>query len=86
MKFKNKVEQVTVSGAYAARTGKRVLVVTERAVFRLTDSGLELFEIAPGADLERDILAHMEFTPAISPDLKETDARLFRNETMGLAL
>ena len=86
VKFKNKVEQVTFSGAYAARTGKRVLVVTERAVFRLTDSGLELIEIAPGADLERDILAHMEFTPAISPDLKEMDARLFRNETMGLAL
>ena len=86
IKFKNEVEQVTFSGAYAARTGKRVLVVTERAVFRLAAEGLELIEIAPGADLERDILAHMEFRPAVSPDLKEMDARLFRTEPMGLRL
>ena len=86
VKFKNEVEQITFSGAYAARTGKRVLVVTERAVFRLTAEGLELIEIAPGADLERDILAHMEFRPAISPNLKEMDARLFRTEPMGLRL
>ena len=86
VKFKERVEQVTFSGPYAVRTGKRVLVVTERAVFRLTADGLELIEIAPGADLERDILAHMEFAPAISPDLREMDARIFKDEKMGLTL
>ena len=86
VKFKQRVEQITFSGAYAARTGKRVLVVTERAVFRLTPDGLELMEIAPGADLERDILARMEFRPRISPDLKEMDARLFRPEPLGLEI
>ena len=86
MKFKNQVEQITFSGAYAMKTGKRVLVVTERAVFRLTPDGLELIEIAPGADLKRDILAHMEFRPRISPELKTMDERLFRPETMGLEL
>ena len=63
-----------------------MLVVTERAVFRLAAEGLELIEIAPGADLERDILAHMEFRPAISPGLREMDARLFRTEPIGLRL
>ena len=86
VKFKNEVEQITFSGAYAARTGKRVLVVTERAVFRLTAEGLELIEIAPGVDLERDFFAHMEFHPAISLDLKEMDARIFRDTLMGLTI
>ena len=84
VKFRNQVEQITFSGDYAIRTGKRVLVVTERAVFRLTEKGLELTEIAPGMDLERDVLARMEFRPAISPDLKEMDARIFTDALMGL--
>jgi len=42
-------------------------------------------EIAPGIDLDRDILAHMDFKPHVSQDLKTMDARLFREETMGLA-
>ena len=84
VKFKNEVEQVTFSGAYAARTGKRVLVVTERAVFRLMEEGLELIEIAPGADLEKDVLAHMEFRPMISPYLTGMDDRIFRDRPMQL--
>jgi propionate CoA-transferase len=57
--------------------------VTERCVFRLTSQGLELIEIAPGVDLERDILAHMAFRPlAGNPELM--DARIFRPEPMGL--
>src|SRR6185436_3539094 len=56
-KFVRKVEQITFNGAYAAETGKGVLYVTERCVFRRTAEGLELTEIAPGIDLERDILA-----------------------------
>jgi len=61
-----------------------VLYVTERCVFRLAETGLELIEIAPGVDLERHILAHMDFTPAISPDLKLMDESLFGEAPLGL--
>ncbi len=57
------VEQVTFSGAYAAEQGQPVYYVTERCVFRLGREGLELIEVAPGIDIERDILAHMAFRP-----------------------
>jgi propionate CoA-transferase len=80
-KFINEVEHRTYSGEYAALRGQEALFVTERCVFRLVldggMSGLELVEIAPGAELERDILAHMDFKPAISADLKRMDARIF---------
>jgi propionate CoA-transferase len=84
-KFVKAVEQVTYSGSYARERGQPALYVTERAVFRLSGQGVELIEIAPGIDLERDVLAKMEFRPIISPDLKLMDARLFRPETLGLA-
>ena len=65
--------------------GQRVLYVTERGVFRpRPEGGLGLIEIAPGIDLQRHILAQMDFTPAISPDLKTMDARLFDDEPLGL--
>lgn len=82
-KFVAVVEQLTFSGKYAFKRGQSVLYVTERCVFRLVESGLELLEIAPGIDLERDIFAHMDFRPAISPTLKTMDARLFRKAPMG---
>ena len=85
-KFAARVQQITFSGAYARKTGQEILYITERAVFRLTDQGVTLTEIAPGVDLEKDILAHMAFTPIISPDLKEMDPALFRKEKMGLTL
>lgn len=80
------VGQITFSGDRARREGQRVLYVTERAVFRLTADGVELIEIAPGVDLERDVLKHMAFRPLVSPDLKEMDPRIFRDAPMGLAL
>ena len=62
-KFVEAVEHVTFSGAYAAARGQSVLYVTERCVFALTPDGLELIEVAPGIDIERDILALMDFRP-----------------------
>jgi propionate CoA-transferase len=82
-KFVEKIEQVTFSGEYAARMGKKVLYITERCVLTLTAEGLELTEVAPGVDIERDILPFMAFRPIIrNPQLM--DARIFRDEIMGL--
>jgi propionate CoA-transferase len=85
-KFVREVEQVTYSGALANENGQRALYVTERAVFQRNKAGrLELIEIAPGIEIERDVLAHMDFSPAISVTLKEMDPRLFLPQPMGLA-
>ena len=83
-KFKDSVEQITFSAEYATETGQKVMYVTERAVFELLDGKLTLTEIAPGIDLENDVLAHMEFRPAIAENLKLMDERLFQPEIMGL--
>ena len=83
-KFVREVEHRTFSGEVARRKGQQVLYVTERCVFRLVDSGLELIEIAPGVDLERHVLAQMDFTPAISPHLRLMDTALFGEASMGL--
>ena len=65
-KFVREVEHRTFTGAYALKRGQPVLYVTERCVFRLTPDGLELIEVAPGIDIERDILAHMDFAPIVT--------------------
>lgn len=80
-KFLKKVEQVTFAGQYAPE-GQDVLYVTERCVFKLINKKMTIIEIAPGIDLEKDILAHMDFTPDVSPDLKPMDPAIFR-ETWG---
>jgi propionate CoA-transferase len=83
-KFLASVEQRTFSGQYAAAAGQPVLYVTERCVFRLTPDGLELIEIAPGIDLDKDVLAHVGFTPIINAEPELMDQRLFLDEPMGL--
>ncbi|MBF0377765.1 MAG: acyl CoA:acetate/3-ketoacid CoA transferase [Desulfamplus sp.] len=82
-KFIDHVEHVTFSGKYAAQKSQSVLYITERCVFKLTKEGVALIEIAPGVDLEKDILANMDFKPIInSPALM--DSRIFTDEIMGL--
>jgi propionate CoA-transferase len=76
-KFVEEVEQITFSGEYAQSTNQSVLCVTERAVFELTAEGVVLTEIAPGIDLEIDVLAHMGFKPIISHELRIMDAKIF---------
>jgi propionate CoA-transferase len=83
-KFVGKVREISFSGSAARRAAQSVRYITERAVFELTDSGLALIEIAPGIDVERDILRHMEFEPDISEGVRTMDDRLFRQESMGI--
>lgn len=83
-KFKKNVEQITFSSEFAKETGQKVLYVTERAVFELRDGVFTLTEIAPGIDLQKDVLDQMEFTPAVAEDLKLMDERLFKDEIMGI--
>ena len=82
-KFVKKVEQITFNGAYAAENDQPVLYVTERCVFRRTKEGMELAEVAPGIDIERDILAQMDFKPIVKKPAV-MDARIFRDEPMQL--
>lgn len=83
-KFVGQVGQVTFSGPRATARDQDVLYVTERCVFRLGPNGLELTEIAPGIDLERDILALLPFAPAMPRPPREMDPVLFRPQPMGL--
>ena len=82
-KFVEEVGHRTFSGRHAAQQGMDVLYVTERCVFRLTSEGLELTEVAPGIDIERDILAKMAFKPVVT-NPREMDRRIFRSDPMGL--
>lgn len=83
-KFIKEVEQITFSGKYAQKVGQKVMYITERAVFELRKDGLYLTEIAPGVDLEKDVLGQMEFKPKIDENLKTMDERIFKDELMNL--
>lgn len=85
-KFIQNVQQITFSAKVAKENKKPVLYITERAVFKLTQKGFELIEIAPGVDLQKDILDQMDFKPLISSNLIEMDRRIFMNEPMKLVL
>jgi len=86
IKFVEKVDQITFSGKNAVKNGQNITFITERAVFKLSPGGLVLTEIAPGVDLERDVLSKMEFRPLISEELKLMDARIFQDAPMGISI
>lgn len=83
-KFVEAIGQICYNGPFARREGREAVFVTERAVFRINGDELELVEIAPGIDLERDVLGRMGFRPRISDQLKEMDGRIFHEQPMGL--
>jgi propionate CoA-transferase len=85
MKFVEKLDQVSYSGTHAQSIGQRALYITERAVFQRGSQGLELIEIAPGVDLQRDVLSKMGFRPAIGSELRVMDQRIFFPQLMGFA-
>jgi propionate CoA-transferase len=83
-KFVREVEHRTYSGTQAWKRRQPALYITERCVFRLGEDGLELAEVAPGIDIERDILAQMDFRPVIRGTPRAMDAAIFRDAPMGL--
>ncbi|MFV0369825.1 MAG: acyl CoA:acetate/3-ketoacid CoA transferase, partial [Hyphomicrobiaceae bacterium] len=83
-KFVKQVEEATFSGDYAKQKRQPVIYVTERCVFELTPDGLELVEVAPGIDIEKDIIAHMDFKPIVKQPI-DMDPRIFIDEPMNLA-
>ena len=84
-KFVPKLEQICYNAGMGRERGQVALFVTERAVFRVGAEGLELIEIGPGLDAERDVIAHMGFQPRVARDLRPMDARIFEPGLMGLA-
>jgi len=83
-KMVGEVAQYSFNGKIARGKGQEVYIVTERAVFKLIDKKVTLIEIAPGLDLQKDVLDQMGFTPEISSDLKVMDAGIFCEEWGGL--
>jgi propionate CoA-transferase len=84
-KFVPKVRQISFNGQLARERGQQVRYITDRAVFELRPEGVTLIELAPGIDLERDVIAQMGFRPLIADDCGTTDSRVFASGPMGLA-
>jgi len=84
-KFVREVYKVAFNGRLALEEGKEVLYITERAVFRLSERGLSLEEVAPGVDIDRDILSKMDFQPQMGK-MEEMDKRIFREGKMNIEL
>ena len=85
-KYVSHVKQITFSGENAVKSGQDVLFITERAVFKLDGEGIILTEIAPGIDLQTQVLDVIDFPVRVSPELKLMDERIFREGKMGLTL
>jgi acyl CoA:acetate/3-ketoacid CoA transferase len=85
-KFVEEVEHITFSGRRSRTLGQDITYVTERCVVKLMPEGLVVTEIAPGIDLEHDVLSQARAKMTVSPDLKQMDGRLFKPEPMGLVL
>jgi propionate CoA-transferase len=83
-KFIEKVEQITFSGNYAVKTSQPVLYITERAVFQLKKDGVYLIEVAPGIDVQTQVIDLMNFKPKMDGTPKLMDARIFKDGLMGL--
>ena len=79
------VEQITFSGDYAAQKGQKEMFITERALLGGGREGMMITEIAPGVEMERQILSQMNFKPIVSPRLRVMDPRIFQEGLMGLA-
>ena len=84
-KFIREVEQITFSGKYANQTNQPVMYITERAVFELRKDGIYLTEVAPGIDIQTQIIDHMGFVPKMNGAPKLMDARIFKDTPMGLS-
>ena len=85
IKFVNNVYKIVYNPKAARKhVDQEVLYITERAVFKLENNGLRLVEIAPGVDLERDVISKMEFEPLIKGSIEEMDKRIFRMGRMGI--
>ncbi|MPN52453.1 Acetate CoA-transferase YdiF [bioreactor metagenome] len=79
------VEHITFSGKYANKVGQPVMYITERAVFELRKDGVHLTEVAPGIDIQTQVLDLMDFVPKMDGGVKLMDERIFKDEIMGLA-
>ncbi len=84
-KFVPAVREVSFNGRLARERGQQVQYITERAVFELADDGIVLTEVAPGIDVERDVLGQMGFRPRVAEQLAVMDRRLYARGPMGLA-
>ena len=84
-KFVPQVKEISFNGRLARERGQQVRYITDRAVFELAEDGVVLIEVAPGIDVERDVLSQMGFRPRVADDCRTTDPRVYAKGAMGLA-